>query len=419
MQTNEDLIKRIAENVALRLIRIYANGGGGSFTMPLAADGVRGGVQIGFTTDATARKYAVQLDNEKAYVNVPWTDHYAWSDISGKPNFATVATSGSYSDLSNKPSIPSVSGSVSGSTLTITINGTDYSLTDTNTWRPVQNTLDSTSTSDSLSAYQGYLLARGDARDNTKLPLAGGTMTGTLKVATGYGISDASDNGLLCYHPTDWTGVTSSQWGVGAIDCEGVIRSSNNALKHYRYNDGTYEIIDSKGGQTIANSLQVASVKIEQTNEVNSYQGAFHLNYRVASDVTACIGGGNFGIGTTSPGHKLHVVGRIYCTGGFAFLSDIRKKDVIEKDLHISVGDIAKAPLIKYTLKGDEKKEIHIGSVAQYWQNVMPETINKSNDGTLSMDYGTISLVSVVTLARKLETMEKELSDIKKKLITK
>ena len=66
------------------------------------------------------------------------------------------------------------------------------------------------------------------------LPLAGGTMTGSLKVATGIGISDASDNGLLVYHPTTWTGITSSQWGVGAVDCQGVIRSSNTDLKHYR-----------------------------------------------------------------------------------------------------------------------------------------------------------------------------------------
>lgn len=29
----------------------------------------------------------------------------AWADITGKPSFATVATSGSYADLSNKPNI--------------------------------------------------------------------------------------------------------------------------------------------------------------------------------------------------------------------------------------------------------------------------------------------------------------------------
>ena len=45
-----------------------------SYTLPLAANGTRGGIQIGFTTSATNRNYAVQLSNEKAYVNVPWTD---------------------------------------------------------------------------------------------------------------------------------------------------------------------------------------------------------------------------------------------------------------------------------------------------------------------------------------------------------
>lgn len=43
----------------------------------------------------------------------------AWNDITGKPNFATVATSGSYTDLSNTPSIPTVNNAI----LTIQKNG--------------------------------------------------------------------------------------------------------------------------------------------------------------------------------------------------------------------------------------------------------------------------------------------------------
>ena len=54
------------------------------------------------------------------------------------------------------------------------------SLIDTNTWRPVQDNLTTQSSTDSLSANQGYLLRNGSARDSTKLPLAGGTMTGTI-----------------------------------------------------------------------------------------------------------------------------------------------------------------------------------------------------------------------------------------------
>ena len=46
------------------------------------------------------------------------------------------------------------------------------------------NLTSSTNTTDALSAKQGYLLANGSARDSTKLPLAGGTMTGNIEVSS-------------------------------------------------------------------------------------------------------------------------------------------------------------------------------------------------------------------------------------------
>ena len=367
MQTNEDLIKRIAENVALRLIRIYANGGGGSFTMPLAADGVRGGVQIGFTTDATARKYAVQLDNEKAYVNVPWTDHHAWSDITDKP--ATATRWPSWNEVTSKPHVPSVSGSVSGSTLTITIDGSSYSLTDTNTWRPVQNTLDSTATGDSLSAYQGYLLARGSARDNTKLPLAGGTMTGNIYIGNTTIYANGSNGGVNSLAVAD-------DCILG--DCNIAGHLGLKSLNSYYAGISFYDLNGSQVGQ------------------LSSYNG-------------------NIGIGTTSPSYKLHVAGKIYCTGGFAFLSDIRKKNVVGFCNGFSVRDIANAPLIQYTLKGDlDDGRRHIGSVAQYWQKVLPDTVNEADD-TLSMDQEAILMASVITLARKVMSLENQIIQSKEK----
>lgn len=48
-----------------------------------------------------------------------------WSQVSSKPSFATVATSGSYNDLSNKPTIPTIPGSLKNpNALTISLNGT-------------------------------------------------------------------------------------------------------------------------------------------------------------------------------------------------------------------------------------------------------------------------------------------------------
>ena len=43
-----------------------------NYSLPLAANGTRGGVQVGYTT--SGKNYAVQLSSEKMYVNVPWTD---------------------------------------------------------------------------------------------------------------------------------------------------------------------------------------------------------------------------------------------------------------------------------------------------------------------------------------------------------
>ena len=44
----------------------------GTYSLPLAANGTRGGVQIGYTE--SGKKYAVKLDSEKMYVEVPWTN---------------------------------------------------------------------------------------------------------------------------------------------------------------------------------------------------------------------------------------------------------------------------------------------------------------------------------------------------------
>ena len=46
--------------------------GANDYSLPLAANSTRGGIQLGYT--ANGRNYPVQLSGEKAYVNVPWTD---------------------------------------------------------------------------------------------------------------------------------------------------------------------------------------------------------------------------------------------------------------------------------------------------------------------------------------------------------
>ena len=102
--------------------------------------------------------------------------------LTGNADTATKATQ----DESGNNIKSSYASSISISDHTITLknkNGTSLgtvTVPDTNTWRGIQDNLTSTSTTDSLSANQGRLLANGSARDNTKLPLAGGTMSGPI-----------------------------------------------------------------------------------------------------------------------------------------------------------------------------------------------------------------------------------------------
>ena len=45
-----------------------------SYSLPLASSSTRGGIKIGFEPNLNTKNYALLLDDEKAYVNVPWTD---------------------------------------------------------------------------------------------------------------------------------------------------------------------------------------------------------------------------------------------------------------------------------------------------------------------------------------------------------
>ena len=57
------------------------------------------------------------------------TPHTDWNDIGNKPNFATVATSGSYNDLTDKPVIPEAPDLTEYAKKTDIPSLTDYSTT--------------------------------------------------------------------------------------------------------------------------------------------------------------------------------------------------------------------------------------------------------------------------------------------------
>ena len=126
--------------------------------------------------------------------------------------------------------------------------------------------------------------------------------------------------------------------------------------------------------------------------------------------------GGRVSIGNTAPSYTLHVSGDIYATGGVTALSDARHKDII-RDTMLSVEQIAQMPSVVYRWNdGREDDGLHVGSIAQNWQSVLPEVVLTANDEehTLSMQYGVAALVSSITIARKVVNHEERIKELEK-----
>lgn len=70
------------------------------YTLPIASDSVLGGVKVGA---------GLSINSETGVLSVTGggtADSVDWANITSKPEFKTVATSGSYNDLTDTPTIP-------------------------------------------------------------------------------------------------------------------------------------------------------------------------------------------------------------------------------------------------------------------------------------------------------------------------
>ena len=65
------------------------------YSLPTAAANTLGGIEVGFTTNSGARNYAVQLSGNDAYVNVPWTDTTNFIPLTGSSSITgALSTTG-------------------------------------------------------------------------------------------------------------------------------------------------------------------------------------------------------------------------------------------------------------------------------------------------------------------------------------
>lgn len=122
-----------------KTVGLYSAGGGNSVkNKPTGVDAfglevkkIAGGYLVQVLTEGNINPMKTWIRQFNASAWSAWAHYFdsnhapTWSQVSGKPSFATVATSGSYNDLSNKPTIPTIPGSLKNpNALTISLNGT-------------------------------------------------------------------------------------------------------------------------------------------------------------------------------------------------------------------------------------------------------------------------------------------------------
>ena len=186
--------------------------------------------------------------------------------------------------------------------------------------------------------------------DTTQTVTGSKTFSSTIKLS-GAGIEDVGGAGLLAYRLA-WAGSDVNSWTAGTIDSRGIIRSTNQDLLHYRYTGNanqstTWPILDTynydtylddvyvnKSGDTMTGNLSVeksgnsttivkvtnssGSVGIETTNNRGVWDYTTGVWLLGTNGTNTWLNGGNVGIGTNSPGYKLHVNGTGY------FSSDVQ-----------------------------------------------------------------------------------------------
>lgn len=344
--------------------------------IPVATSSAVGGIKIGYTT--SNKNYAVQLSSDKAYVNVPWTDTTYKLTLNGTANGDSSGTSlGSFY-------APTSAGS-SNNVLTSSGSGAP-------SW------------SSSLQL-AGTLSVAGATTLSSTLSVDGDTtLKGTLTVGT----SSTNCNTQL-YGQLAVSGATSLSSTLGVT-----------------------------GATTLSSTLSVAgSTSLDST-----------LSVAGATTHTA-----NVTIGTTSSNKNLYVYGLLYMgksstasayieyltnaarlhtnvgivsdtfitAGAAATSSDARLKKHL-RDVELTVAQIAQAPAVTFDWV-DESRGSGAGSIAQYWEEVLPLNVHRWGSDYLSMEYGNIALLSAITIARTVENheeriarLEKENKELKEKL---
>lgn len=383
----------------------------------------------------------------------------AWSAITGKPSFATVATSGSYNDLSNKPTIPTslptpnsltftgaTTGTWNGSAAK-TVNIPTYSNASTSS-AGLMSTSDKSKLNGIASGAEvnqnafsnvvvGSTTIAADSKTDTLTLTAGSNITLTPNATndsitisasgSSYSLPLASNStrgGIKLSSSTQGgtpNGITTTSGRTYAVQ----INSSEQAVVNVPWTDTntTYsEATTSTSGlmsssdKTKLNSLASNMIKSRNSyvqcnmSDDNIDVYAPGCNVTVQSDIFLVTSPQvEFNENVSIMNGSLNLVsgdittqsGSISSTGGFFDISDARAKTNVKEI------DASKADKVKLVEFDRTDVEHHgYGVIAQELEKVYPEMVNTDSEGFKSVNYNELAMVKIKYLEDKVARLE-------------
>lgn len=218
-------------------------------------------------------------------------------------------------------------------------------------------------------------------------------------------------------------GNTSTVNSAYKLDVKGDVRTQGDIVP---YSNGQYNIGSSGARWSALFTQGIELYGFTPYIDFHFNNSSADYTSRIIEVVSGCLAingtlavlkSGNVGIGTTLPTEKLYVSGNIAATGAVTALvlsssSDIRLKD-IRKNVCLSVEEIAKAPAVEFAWK--KTGDLAVGSIAQYWQPILPQAIHK-RDNYLSMQYDVIALLASIANARRILSIEKKIKELEEEV---
>ena len=341
----------------------------------------------------------------------------AWSNITNKPT--TISGYGITDAYISNGTIVLGSGSITPITSHQSLAG--YA---TQSWVQQQGYI----TSSSLSGYATTTWV-----GNNYLALTGGTITGDLRLqrpdenygrAIKFGDSGANDYAYIQENSDDHlliygrSGITVQSGGVGGYSGAAKLESLANmndfgielacsvdSMLRIATPGTYYGLVEISGarGTTIYTSNENCVIEMKDWSNTTGNNPGMSIRSKK----------GNITINPATGNCEVY---------NFVNRSDARNKNITEYKEY-DVDDFARAPLFSFTWKQSNDQREHIGTTAQYWQPLIPETVSDvleyDKDGKiitghhLSLDYITLSFAGVVTLAREVVRLREELENLK------